>query len=264
MPRCASSASAKPRKTAKLVGGGNLSRILDGGMADSEVSAGDLEIDVSLSLPVCRANLAAIRATATRLQLCRRMDAWRCKPRSLVVLGSALPACGSWRSRLVAGRMRLDASSVQQPSSAASERDQLYAELAADVAELEQHGSILKRVVKLVTPTVVHIEARRDNDAARSPRGDAEEAGSGVIIERRGKLYVLTNRHVIKYSTLNGHQHQAGRRPRRASHANLVRPGHRHRHHGDQLPMGWFPPGSAIPASSTSATSCWPSAAPSA
>ena len=39
---------------------------------------------------------------------------------------------------------------------------------------------------------------------ARSPRGDSEEAGSGVIIERRGKLYVLTNRHVIKYSTLTG------------------------------------------------------------
>jgi serine protease Do len=83
-------------------------------------------------------------------------------------------------------------------------RDRLYAELAADVAELDQRGNILKRVVKLATPAVVHIEARREAEAGRSPRGESEEAGSGVIIERHGKLYVLTNRHVIKYSTLTG------------------------------------------------------------
>jgi serine protease Do len=85
-----------------------------------------------------------------------------------------------------------------------STRDRVYSELAADVAELEQHGNILKRIVKLVTPAVVHIEARRESEGSRQPRGDSEEAGSGVIIERRGKLYVLTNRHVIKYSTLTG------------------------------------------------------------
>jgi serine protease Do len=89
-------------------------------------------------------------------------------------------------------------------STSAATRDQLYAELAADVLELEQRGSILKRVVKLVTPAVVHIEARRENDASRAGRGESEEAGSGVIIERRGKSYVLTSRHVIKYSTLAG------------------------------------------------------------
>jgi serine protease Do len=94
--------------------------------------------------------------------------------------------------------------STVAPRSAAAARDQLYADLAADVAELEQRGSILKRVVKLVTPAVVHIEARRDAEGARPARGEAEEAGSGVIIERRGKYYVLTSRHVIKYSTLAG------------------------------------------------------------
>lgn len=88
------------------------------------------------------------------------------------------------------------------PASAA--RDRLYAELAADVSELEQRGSILKRVVKLATPAVVHIEAKREVDSARPTRSDSEEAGSGVIIERRGKQYVLTNRHVIRYSKLAG------------------------------------------------------------
>src|SRR5262245_59597574 len=81
-------------------------------------------------------------------------------------------------------------------------RDRLYAELAADVAELEQRGNILKRSIKLATPAVVHIEARRETETGRSTRTDSEEAGSGVIIERRGRMYVLTNRHVIKYSTL--------------------------------------------------------------
>jgi DnaK suppressor protein len=34
-------------KNGEVVGGANLSRIFDGGLADTEVSAGDLEIDVS-------------------------------------------------------------------------------------------------------------------------------------------------------------------------------------------------------------------------
>jgi len=87
---------------------------------------------------------------------------------------------------------------------AASSRDKLYAELAADVDELERRGNLLKRVVKLVTPSIVHIEAKRDAETPRPSRSESEEAGSGVIIEARGKTYVLTNRHVIRYSTLAG------------------------------------------------------------
>jgi serine protease Do len=94
--------------------------------------------------------------------------------------------------------------SPAQRYSVVAERERLYAELAEDVAELEQRGSIVKRVVKLSTPAVVHIEARRDIEGVRPARGDSEEAGSGVIIERKGRRFVLTNRHVIKYSTLSG------------------------------------------------------------
>jgi serine protease Do len=81
-------------------------------------------------------------------------------------------------------------------------RDADFDALARDVAALEQQGSILKRVVRLVKPTVVHIEAVRDAEQTRVHAKPADEAGSGVIIERRGKFYVITNRHVIKYSTL--------------------------------------------------------------
>jgi serine protease Do len=84
-------------------------------------------------------------------------------------------------------------------------REALFAELAQDVAVLEQQGSVLKRVVRLVKPSVVHIEAKRDaEEGARSRNSTIDEAGSGVLIERHGKHYVLTNRHVVKYSTLSG------------------------------------------------------------
>ena len=41
------------------------------------------------------------------------------------------------------------------------ERDKQYEALSKDVAQLELMGSVLKRVVKLVRPTIVHIEARK-------------------------------------------------------------------------------------------------------
>ena len=88
-------------------------------------------------------------------------------------------------------------------SISASEREAMFSELSRDVASLERHGSVLKRVVKLATPSVVHIEAKRETD--RPPSASAaniDEAGSGVIVEHQGKHYVITNRHVIKYSTL--------------------------------------------------------------
>jgi hypothetical protein len=34
-------------KNGETIGGANMSRIFDGGLADTEISAGDLEIDVS-------------------------------------------------------------------------------------------------------------------------------------------------------------------------------------------------------------------------
>jgi serine protease Do len=78
-------------------------------------------------------------------------------------------------------------------------RAKLFQELARDVEWLERQGNVLKRVVKLVKPTVVHIEAEKtETDTFRPGRkSSVEEAGSGVIIEMSDKFYVLTNRHVI-------------------------------------------------------------------
>jgi serine protease Do len=80
-------------------------------------------------------------------------------------------------------------------------RDEMYADLAQDVAHLESEGALLKRVVKLVSPTVVHIEAEKEDPKARGTARSrtVQEAGSGVIYRATdGRDFVLTNRHVIR------------------------------------------------------------------
>lgn len=108
---------------------------------------------------------------------------------------------GSAGFLLFAGGTFLQPGFAEEPVSIDA-RARLYADLARDVEAFEQHGNILKRAVKLVTPAVVHIEAKRDDDS-RTAHKSVEEAGSGVVIEREGKFYVITNRHVIKYSSLS-------------------------------------------------------------
>jgi serine protease Do len=84
------------------------------------------------------------------------------------------------------------------------ERSRLFDALEQDVAALEAHGNLLKRVVKLVGPSVVHIEAekqeRTNRNSARTRT--VEEAGSGVVYRYRDADYVLTNRHVIRDAAL--------------------------------------------------------------
>ncbi|MBI2827228.1 MAG: trypsin-like peptidase domain-containing protein [Planctomycetia bacterium] len=78
------------------------------------------------------------------------------------------------------------------------ERQQQYEALNREVDQYLREANILKTVIKLVSPTVVHIEVERGASSGRSRRAVVEEAGSGVIVEVGGKYYALTNRHVIK------------------------------------------------------------------
>jgi serine protease Do len=80
-------------------------------------------------------------------------------------------------------------------------REQEYLQLAHDVHALDAQLSIFKRVVRLVSPSVVHVEATPLPQYRL--RRDAEEAGSAVLVRYRGADYVLTNRHVIKHSDEN-------------------------------------------------------------
>ena len=79
-------------------------------------------------------------------------------------------------------------------------RDQLYEEIEAEVAFLERQGNLLKKVVRVIRPTIVHIEAKKPGDG-RSRRS-VEEAGSGVVITANDAFYVLTNRHVVHNAPL--------------------------------------------------------------
>jgi serine protease Do len=82
-------------------------------------------------------------------------------------------------------------------------RAELQRLLDQHVQVLESQALVLKTVAKLLGPTVVHVEADVPQQASL-PMGrgrHVEEAGSGVIIQFKGKYYVLTNRHVIRDAT---------------------------------------------------------------
>ncbi|MDY0167842.1 MAG: trypsin-like peptidase domain-containing protein [Thermoguttaceae bacterium] len=87
------------------------------------------------------------------------------------------------------------------------ERAELYRVLEQNAKVLEAQSAVVKAVARLVGPAVVHIEADagpRPSLQLGSRKPQAEEAGSGVIVEYRGKFYVLTNRHVVRNSSAEG------------------------------------------------------------
>ncbi len=95
------------------------------------------------------------------------------------------------------------------------QRDDQYAQISQEVDLIEKQHSLLRRVVRLVGPTVVHIEAVKEEPFAdRATNGSKldsrskpenrkiEEAGSGVIVQISNKNYVITNRHVVHAASL--------------------------------------------------------------
>ncbi|MEQ1828129.1 MAG: trypsin-like peptidase domain-containing protein [Pirellula sp.] len=95
-------------------------------------------------------------------------------------------------------------------------RDEQYALISQEADLIERQQSLLRRVIRLVAPTVVHIEAIKDEPVAervpgakldtkslRTENRKIEEAGSGVIIQIGKNNYVITNRHVIHSAHLS-------------------------------------------------------------
>jgi serine protease Do len=99
---------------------------------------------------------------------------------------------------------RLLGQGVSEEEPTEAQRSAAFARLAEEVAELEKHSNLLKNVVKLAGPSVVHIDAEKaDQTMPRAARrGQIEEAGSGFIIELGGKYFTITNRHVVKFAAL--------------------------------------------------------------
>lgn len=98
------------------------------------------------------------------------------------------------------------ATRAQQPAAAPvsfsqTDRDHMFEDLRRDVAAMNRELSIYKRVVELVSPSVVHVEST-PLESFRLGR-NVEEAGSGVIVRIGERNYVMTNRHVVRHSDVD-------------------------------------------------------------
>ena len=85
----------------------------------------------------------------------------------------------------------------------AAERERLYEQVARDAEPMERQGRQLRRLAQLLSPAVVHIDARKPAVRPRLGRASENEAGSGVIVEIAGRTVVLTNRHVVDRALLD-------------------------------------------------------------
>lgn len=84
--------------------------------------------------------------------------------------------------------------------SASGEATELRRQIAEDAEFVSRQNRLIKNVYRLIEPSVVHLEARK---AGASGKGSAlEEAGSGVLLARGGKIWALTNRHVVDGAAL--------------------------------------------------------------
>ena len=108
--------------------------------------------------------------------------------RTCTVLFSAIALAGLLTANVSAQRF------TSLPTVA--ERERLFEELNHDVDALSKTLGILKRVVRLTAPSVVHIDALKGRQGGI--HGSDEEAGSGVIVQLDKTHYVITNRHVIR------------------------------------------------------------------
>lgn len=95
--------------------------------------------------------------------------------------------------------------SPTHPVSTLSNREYEFEQLQQEASVLERHLGLIRRIVKLAAPSVVHIEASKRSEAGNGLASSrVDEAGAGVIVHLRGQLFVLTNRHVIHPADTSG------------------------------------------------------------
>ena len=80
--------------------------------------------------------------------------------------------------------------------------ERLYQESASELELFCQQSRALRKVVQLVRPAVVHIEARKAEVTDGVNTRMYDEAGAGVLVEYKHKSYILTNRHVVQDAPL--------------------------------------------------------------
>lgn len=83
-------------------------------------------------------------------------------------------------------------------------RETEYQELLQEANALERQLSLIRRIVRFASPSIVHIEATKRTEPGKGfASSRVEEAGAGVIISLAGATHVLTNRHVIHPADIN-------------------------------------------------------------
>lgn len=98
---------------------------------------------------------------------------------------------------------RSNATLDPQSQSLDVQRERLFNELAEEFDTFDRLGNLVRRVSQLVKPSVIHIEAHKTEVEAGS-RQSYDEAGSGFVVDfNEGGRWVVTNRHVIKGSSMN-------------------------------------------------------------
>ncbi|MDG2470820.1 MAG: trypsin-like peptidase domain-containing protein [Pirellulaceae bacterium] len=78
-------------------------------------------------------------------------------------------------------------------------RAELWESLKKETALLKNQSRVLKTLIKLVRPSIAHIEAQKITPSANGSK-KVEETGAGVVFEYKSRHFILTNRHVIKDS----------------------------------------------------------------
>jgi len=83
------------------------------------------------------------------------------------------------------------------------DREAEFRSINAEVDLLQRQFSLLKRVVRFASPSIVHIEASKASQAGPGfASSKIQEAGAGVIVNLGKANYVITNRHVIHQAQL--------------------------------------------------------------
>jgi len=83
------------------------------------------------------------------------------------------------------------------------DREAEFRSINAEVDLLQRQFSLLKRVVRFASPSIVHIEASKASQAGPGfASSKIQEAGAGVIVSLGNANYVITNRHVIHQAQL--------------------------------------------------------------
>jgi serine protease Do len=106
--------------------------------------------------------------------------------------------------------VKRELSTPANPSSAnLLTREEMFSALAEEASFFERKNRLFKQIVQLVSPSVAHIEAKKKvrelpTGSVSRDRQDSyiEEAGTGVVIQRNNRFYVVTNYHVIENADL--------------------------------------------------------------